>query len=119
MPSSVSELGVGGSKHLRRLTKNKTDAEKVVSKSSLASEMETGEKLRIQVDKLVTEKDHLRTLLASAECKERHLFENLNRENYRSEKLSERGNRKKAAELSLLLKIEQLQKQLQEEKEKR
>lgn len=77
----------------------------MVSKSSLASEMETGEKLRIQVDKLVTEKDHLRTLLASAECKERHLFENLNRENYRSEKLSERGNTKKAAELSLLLEL--------------
>lgn len=68
--NSLSELGAGGCKHLRKLTKNKTYTENEVSKSLLASEMGTGEKLRIQVDKLMTKKDHLRTLLAAAECKE-------------------------------------------------
>lgn len=82
----LSELGAGSCKHLWRVTKNKTYTENEVSKSSLASEMETREKMRIQVDKLMTEKDHHRTLLASAECKERQLFENLNRENHRREK---------------------------------
>lgn len=78
--------------------------------------METGEKLRIQADKLMTEKDHLRTLLASAECKERQLFENLNRENYRREKQDLREEIVRKQLNYLLLRIEQLQKQFQEEK---
>lgn len=66
----------------------------------------------------MTENDHFRALLALAECKERQLLRNLDNHSIKKQGLREETEGRKAAELLLSLKFEQLQKQLKEQRKK-
>lgn len=66
----------------------------------------------------MTENDHFKALLALAECKERQLLRNLDNHSRKKQGLREETEGRKAAELLLSLKFEQLQKQLKEQRKK-